>query len=184
MAVLSPIVLPAWHSVSAPADASGLAPAGMALPERTVMADPEKLRELIRRARHAAARAYAPFSRFQVGAALEMADDPAASLFTGANVENSSYGLTMCAERTALHHAVSQGFRRLKHLAVSCASVSNTPLHDRSPCGACRQVIREFADAHTLILLDRGGDDFSADVLDIDRLLPFGFRFTTPGHAG
>lgn len=184
MAALSPLVLPSWHSVSAPAGASGFFPAALALPERTVMADLERLRELIRSARQAAARAYAPFSRFHVGAALEMADDPAASIFTGANVENSSYGLTMCAERTALHHAVSRGFRRLKHLAVSCASVSSAPLQDRSPCGACRQVIREFADEHTLVLLDRGGDDFCADVLDIDRLLPFGFKFTPPGHAG
>lgn len=180
MAALSPLVLPAWQSAPPSATAEGLFPVDAALPERTFMVDAERLRELVRHARQAAANAYAPFSHFPVGAALEMADDPAAAILTGTNVENSSYGLTMCAERTALHHAASRGFRRLKYLAVSCARISGGPLRDRSPCGACRQVIKEFADEETLILLDRGLDDFSADVLDIERLLPFGFKFTPP----
>ena len=133
---------------------------------------------LILAARAAAGRAYAPFSRFHVGAALVMADDPAATVFTGANVENSSYGLTICAERCALHTAVAAGYRRLAVIALSCLNApADAPLRDRSPCGACRQVIREFADAGTRIVIDLGGADLAARVVTVEELLPFGFCF-------
>jgi cytidine deaminase len=139
----------------------------------------ESLIALVFAARQATATAYAPFSKFHVGSAVVMADDPSRTYFQGANVENSSYGLTVCAERTALHYAVGRGFRKLKWIAVSCAAAAGreeTPLADRSPCGACRQVIREFATDETLILIDRGGDKVQADVMGIDDLLPGGFR--------
>lgn len=118
-APLTPLILPAWESVrpSAPEDAgSGLVAGTLHLPERTVLVDPDLLLNLLRRARAAARLAYAPFSKFRVGAALIMADDPAQSIITGANVENSSYSLTQCAERTALPHAAAQGHRRLRYL--------------------------------------------------------------------
>lgn len=148
------------------------------LPARTVSVETALLHRLIHEARAAALRAYAPFSGFRVGAAVLMADDPARRVITGANVENSSYSLTQCAERTALQTAAAAGHRRLRYLAVSCAATTpGTPLRQRSMCGSCRQVLREFADDETLVLLDRGTVEPSADVFDVERLLPHGFRF-------
>jgi cytidine deaminase len=91
---------------------------------------------LLAAAREAARRAYCPYSRFQVGAAILTDDD---RIFTGANVENASYGLTLCAERAALLAAVHAGARRFAALAV--VTRSSTPA---TPCGACRQVLAEF----------------------------------------
>ena len=65
-------------------------------------------------------------------------------------------------------------------LAVSTPETLNMPLEERSPCGLCRQVIREFADEDTLVICDSGEDDILGDILDIERLLPFGFQFTPP----
>jgi cytidine deaminase len=145
------------------------------LPSKTVEVDTALVKELVTAARLACETAYAPFSRFHVGAALVMADDAATSIITGTNVENSSYGLTICAERAAIFSGVSRGFRRLKYLAVSCRGEAEFDLRGRSPCGACRQVICEFADDRTLILLDRNETGLNADIFDIDRLLPWGF---------
>jgi cytidine deaminase len=163
--------------ISQPAAAGDFPAPEWSLPEKVFEVDEAELRHLVRTARETAVRAHAPFSRFHVGAALIMADDPAGATLTGTNVENSSYGLTVCAERTALQHAASRGFRHLRLLAVSCPDVHAASLRDRAPCGACRQVIREFATHDTLILIDRGDDAFSADAMDIERLLPFGFQF-------
>lgn len=174
------LTLPAWGSQDLAPEApdSPWHPGPLLVPARTFLVDNTLLQELIRRARTAAQLAYAPFSNFRVGAALVMADDPDQSIITGANVENSSYSLTQCAERTALQTAAARGYRRLRYLAVSCAaSTPATPLHQRSPCGSCRQVLREFADDDSLVLIDRGTPDPSADVFDLDRLLPHGFRF-------
>ena len=113
-----------------------------------------------------------------------MADDSEQTLFTGSNVENSSYGGTLCGERTAIFTAVSAGYRRLRYIAVSTIDSLDGPLSDRSPCGPCRQVIREFAsgegDSPSLILIDSGRDDVLCEVFDIDRLLPYGFNFAPP----
>lgn len=93
--------------------------------------------ELIELARRVRERAYAPYSKFKVGAAL-LADD--GRIFTGCNVENASYGLTICAERAAIFKAVSEGARRFVSIAV--VADTDDPV---SPCGACRQVLWEFA---------------------------------------
>jgi cytidine deaminase len=97
------------------------------------------LTELRAAARAARAQAYAPYSHFTVGAAVETADG---RRFTGANVENASYGLTVCAERNAVFAAVLAGAARIAAVAVSGPDGVTTP-----PCGACRQVLAEFGAA-------------------------------------
>ena len=97
---------------------------------------PAEPNDLIARARECLDRAYAPYSRFQVAAALL---DDRGRVFTGVNVENISYGLSMCAERVAIFAAVAAGARRITALAVTSSGADLL-----SPCGACRQVIAEF----------------------------------------
>jgi cytidine deaminase len=134
--------------------------------------------DLVHLAREAAAQGYAPFSGFRVGAAVVMADDPGGAVHTGANVENASFGATVCAERVAVFRAVSLGFRRIAAVAVSAPAPPGSPLSARSPCGICRQVILEFATPETSVIIDNGSD--APDVLSIDALLPHGFRFGEP----
>lgn len=112
--------------------------------------------------------AYAPYSRFRVGAALECADG---TVYTGCNVENAAYGSSICAERTALVKAVSEGRRAFTRLAV--AGDSGDPCW---PCGACRQMLREFAADLRVLCADRNGR-FRAFALD--ELLPHGFGAET-----
>ena len=122
--------------------------------------------ELLRLARDVAQNAHCPYSHFHVGAAL-VADD---TIYTGANVEISSYGLTLCAERSALAAAMSSGARTVTQLAVACIDVApGAPLADRTPCGACRQWLADLA-PHAVIYID--GDDRDFTVSD---LLPYAF---------
>src|SRR3954471_9071782 len=93
--------------------------------------------------------AHAPYSGFKVGAAIE---DEAGRIFTGCNIENASFGLTMCAERVAVFKAISEGAGKLKRIAVVTASESLTP-----PCGACRQILWEFCGNAELILANLAG---------------------------
>ncbi len=94
------------------------------------------MKELIQQALKAREQAYTPYSRFPVGAAVLTEDG---HYFLGCNIENASYGLTNCAERTAIFKAVSEGFRNFQGLAV--VADTKSPI---SPCGACRQVLAEF----------------------------------------
>jgi cytidine deaminase len=98
--------------------------------------EPQALDDLVRTARDVRERAYAPYSGFLVGAAV-LTDD--GRVFAGVNVENASYGLAICAERTAVVRAVSEGARRLT--AVGVVASNDEPTW---PCGACRQVLNEF----------------------------------------
>ena len=102
----------------------------------TATTDTPDLATLASAAIEASERAYAPYSKFKVGAAL-LAED--GRVFTGCNVENASYGLTNCAERTAVFKAVSEGATRFKAIAIA-GGVGNVAM----PCGACRQVLAEF----------------------------------------
>lgn len=96
-----------------------------------------QLTELLMEAKKVSHRAYAPYSQFRVGAALETVEG---KIFLGVNVENRSFGLTNCAERTAIYKAISEGYSEFKALAVFTPDAKG-PI---SPCGACRQVISEF----------------------------------------
>jgi cytidine deaminase len=91
---------------------------------------------LLDAARAARLNAFAPYSRFLVGAALETADG---RIITGCNVENATYGLTICAERVAVFKAISEGLRQFRRIAVVADTAAPTP-----PCGACRQILWEF----------------------------------------
>jgi len=95
-------------------------------------------------ARKARLHAYADYSNFKVGAALETADG---TIVTGCNIENSTYGLTICAERVAMFKALSEGHRKFRRIAVAFDTHAPTP-----PCGACRQILWEFAGDIEIIL--------------------------------
>ncbi len=120
--------------------------------------------ELIRLAETAMERAYAPYSHFQVGAALLAKDG---RVFLGCNVENASFGATICAERTAVTKAVSEGVREFSAIAIVASSGEYA-----APCGICRQVLFEFMPEGTVIL---GAKDAPIKVMPLRELLPMGF---------
>ncbi|WP_020060479.1 cytidine deaminase [Bacillus sp. 123MFChir2] len=110
-------------------------------------------------------KAYIPYSKFPVGAALVTKDG---KIYTGCNIENASYGLCNCAERTAIFKAVSEGERNFSYLVVT--GNTDGPI---SPCGACRQVIAEFCDPQMPVLLtNQKGDEKEVTV---EQLLPGAF---------
>lgn len=136
---------------------------------------PEIVENLLAEAREAAKAAYCPYSNFHVGAAI-LAEG---RIFTGANVENASYGLTTCAERTAAFAAVLAGVRHFEAVAVSCVDVPSEDalVHPEMlmPCGACRQLLSEFSSDTTLFLVDRAGQ------YRLSELLPHAFRLRRQG---
>lgn len=137
---------------------------------------PRSWDDLADRARVARARAYAPYSRFLVGAALE-ADD--GRVFAGCNVENASYPVGACAERVALGHAVVSGARAFSRLAIVTSGAEPAP-----PCGMCRQALAEFG--RELQIMSMGGDGASV-VWRLRHLLPANFsleRITAPTEPG
>lgn len=107
---------------------------------------------------------YSPYSNFKVGAAL-LTDK---GIYTGCNIENSSYGATVCAERTAALKAVSEGARTFYKIAIVCSS--GEPAY---PCGICRQVLSEFAKEDFEVILQQGKDGIA--VYKLTELLPFAF---------
>jgi cytidine deaminase len=128
--------------------------------------DEKKISELVRRALETREMAYAPYSKFKVGAAV-LADN--GEVYTGVNVENSSYGLTNCAERTAIFTAVTNGMKKI--IAIAIAADTEEPV---SPCGACRQVIYEFSDKDTIIILSNLKGDRM--IFGVEEILPYGFK--------
>lgn len=127
---------------------------------------PSEIEHLLALAAEARQAAYVPYSHFAVGAALRAEDG---RIFTGCNVENASYGLTICAERNAVAHAVAAGARRFDVVAV----VTENGV---TPCGACRQVLAEFGPAMTVIVGDAAGN---RRAYTMNGLLPDAF---TPAH--
>ena len=122
-------------------------------------------RELYRKALEMTNMSYAPFSKFRVGAALLAKDG---RVFTGCNVENSSFGGTICAERTAFVKAVSEGVREFEKIAIASSG------GEAWPCGICRQFMREFCDDDFEIIT--GNDEDSLRVYTMNEILPEGFK--------
>jgi len=121
--------------------------------------------QLIDEALKGRARAHAPYSQFHVGAAVLTATG---EVFAGCNVENASYGLTMCAERVAVGAAIAAGHKQIAAIAVATAG-------GHSPCGACRQVLSEFGPAMEILLVD-ADDPAKVRTISLDKLLPEQFK--------
>lgn len=122
--------------------------------------------KLVEEAKKAIQFSYSPYSKFRVASAVEMEDG---SIFSGSNIENASYGLTICAERNAIFQAASKGYRKIKRIVIYGPSQTCRT----APCGACRQVIKEFADKDTVI--DCVCDSDETLTFTMEELLPFGF---------
>lgn len=127
----------------------------------------EKKAQLIEAAKKVLINAYAPYSQFQVGAAVLTQQG---NIFTGCNVENVSYGLSICAERNAIAQAVATEGKAIEIVAIAIANSRQVPC---SPCGACRQVIQEFGQQAVIIFQGQTG----WQSLTIKQLLPEGFSF-------
>ena len=125
--------------------------------------------ELINLAVEVSQQAYVPYSHFPVSAVLVTKDD---QIYTGVNIENASFGLTNCGERTAIFKAVSEGAREFKELIVY--GQTDTPI---SPCGACRQVMAEFFEPDLPVTLV--SKDKSTVVMTVKELLPYSFTDLT-----
>ena len=127
--------------------------------------------ELIRAALEARKRSYSPYSGFQVGAALLARDG---RIFTGCNIENAGYSSTICAERTAIFKAVSEGVRNFAAIAIAGGPGEGEQLQYCAPCGDCRQVMMEYFDPETFqIILGKSQEDYRQYTLK--ELLPLGF---------
>lgn len=120
--------------------------------------------QLVKIAEKAKEKAYVPYSNFRVGAALLTAEG---EVFTGCNIENASFGLSNCAERTAIFKAISEGYKNYKAIAISTDTQDIT-----SPCGACRQVLIEFSEDIDVIMANVEGQ---YEVYKIPKLLPLAF---------
>lgn len=131
----------------------------------------ETVQQLLDGAQTIREHSYSPYSKFKVGAAVLTEDN---SIFCGTNVENASYGLTICAERNAMFAAVSAGYRRFKALALVTQKIPGVPFN--APCGACRQVMSEFMDPSApvyMAVLD--GKKRTVYCKTLKELLPFAF---------
>lgn len=124
--------------------------------------------ELLDKARQARALSYSPYSRFAVGTALECADG---SVFCGANIENASFPLSMCAERNAIYHALMRGKKKEDFISLAIVADTDEPC---SPCGACRQVLWELFPLDAPIYL--GNLKNETKYVTAKELLPFAFK--------
>lgn len=138
---------------------------------------PEQIdgKALLDRARSARGLAYAPYSRFQVGAALQTRDG---QVFPGCNVENAAYGLCNCAERTALFSAIAAGYKPGDFSAIAVMADTPEPV---TPCGACRQVLAELCHADMPVLLANTAG--ATRQTTVEALLPDGFRLSLASTA-
>lgn len=131
------------------------------------------MKSLIQKALEARKNSYSPYSQFAVGTALEAEDG---AIYTGCNVENASYGLSICAERTALVKAISQGAKKFKRLAI--VADTQEPV---TPCGMCRQMLMEFSPEMEIILANTQG---KSETTTLAKLLPKAFEFhKVPGTS-
>ena len=126
-------------------------------------------KELLNLAENARKNAYAPYSGITVGAALLSEDG---EVYLGANVENASFGATVCAERAALFSAVSCGKRRFSAIAIVGGRKNEAPRDSFTPCGICRQCLSEFSDGTLRVITERNG---KPEAKPISELLPYGF---------
>lgn len=123
------------------------------------------MKKLISKAKAARKRAYAPYSRFKVGAALET---KSGKIYTGCNVENASYAVTCCAERVALVKAVSDGAKSFRRIAIVADTKDPCP-----PCGICRQALYEFSPAMEIIMANTKG---KTEIINLSDLMPCAFH--------
>ncbi len=134
------------------------------------MIEKETAEQLVCAALKVREKAYVPYSRYAVGAALLTAEK---RIYTGCNIENASYGATVCAERTAVFKAVSEGERNFLAIAVSGGPEGEKPADYAYPCGVCRQVLNEFAAEDFTVIVARDREDFVE--YSLKELLPCGF---------
>lgn len=127
------------------------------------------MKKLIQEAMEARKKAYAPYSGFTVGAALECPDG---TVYTGCNIENASFTPTNCAERTAFFKAVSEGRRQFRRIAI--VGGKEEEMTAPAPCGVCLQVMAEFCEADTFEIIMAKGED-EATVKKLKDMLPYGF---------
>jgi homotetrameric cytidine deaminase len=143
------------------------------MPSPPITISPRQQAELLAAAQQAAQQAYAPYSGFRVGAALLLEDG---DIVTAANVENASYGLSICAERSAVARAIAQHGPTLRIQAVAVINLNSAP---SSPCGACRQVLSEFMPPNGLVLFPFDDTpETRMQTRTLAELFPLGFDLT------
>ncbi len=125
----------------------------------------EEIKKYINEALNIMEQAYVPYSKFPVAAILI---DENNKIYKGVNVENASYGLSLCAERNAITSAVTDGMRKIKFIII--VADTQGPV---SPCGACRQVISEFSNKDTRIIL--ANKDYNYKIWDVEEMIPYAF---------
>ena len=138
--------------------------------DNDIRKDEDMKRRLIKMATEKLPNSYAPYSRYNVAAAALF---DLGKIYTGVNVESASFGMTICAERNAIFHAIAEGERRLIAIAIVGGTDGKTNEYC-VPCGACRQVMRDFGDKDTMVVLSaKTPDDYLENTLD--ELLPYSF---------
>lgn len=129
--------------------------------------------QLINEAINARNNSYCPYSGYSVGAAAEFAGAPC--IYKGANIENASYGATICAERVAILKAVSEGYTKLRAIAIAGAPKESNVIDTYAyPCGMCRQVMAEFGDDKTIVIVAKSVDDY--EEYKLSELIPHSFE--------